>query len=656
MSKTSDQQIKELLKLILTSSEDAQKKIINKLSPSDLKRLRTAMNPTKKPVAYETDEYIAMHYVDVDKQYKQKFLMTGMIGFLYRMLDEYTPPHIEEQELKSEEAPEFANLVNTKILEFRDKKPEIVYENHYNEAVKKGNILDQYKYRLFRLRHSKNLLRNSIRRTRDAKINLESRKATDEPTYKGSVSLSEEMEKRYAAKLHYENTGEGTLSAGDLAKTIEQFKTGYDSINARTAELAKKFAEVVESLEYNTKEYDRLVDAEKVLKTQISDLKMDFFNDRSVHETLVLNSGDSETDTKKPMQILLVQKWKSWKLDPKVAEITDEEYENIVQDVKKTLGIETTKEEKMDEWKDQMEGFLNSLFKYNPDNHVRCAYYPNYNKKMIRDVKTVQDRTQWEDDVKKHRDEVEKKYERTVIPPQDSFFRLNRYIDNNYESLRQATDDIYDVTPGSEHAFAPLKFFKGTPEDVEKKFQKFKEMYNDEFDLDVFLLNLGNWTMVDSWEANREKIDFYSEKTEIVKRIIDRSKQDARDGKKLMEKRIAKGSKNVERDEDFEHYLDAKPNKIDKYGAVRAKSDSTDSDHQFAVANDSKVSDDKNEIELAIHHIAPVARKGRRFRANMEKYTVNLDAEAPNTDTTGVMSAGQYHKYKDEKKGKKKAK
>lgn len=647
MSGTTDKQIRDLVKLILNSSEDAQKKIIAKLSASDLQKLRTAMNPTKKPIAYDTDEYIAMHYIDVDKQYKQKFLMTGMIGFLYRMLDEYTPPHIEEQNLKSEEEPEFANLVSSRLLEFRDKKPFNVYEKLYQEALEKGNLLNSYKYRLFKLRHSKNLVRNDIRRTRDAKLNLETRKATDEPTYRGSVSLSEEMEVRYKAKLHYMETGEGDLSPGDLAKTLEQFKAGYDSINARTEELAKKFREVCESLEYNTKEHERLINEEKDLKNAVAELKAEFFNDTKVHSLL---TPSEEAKSKTPLRLLLAQKWKSWKLDDKVAHITDEEYEGIVQGVKQTLGIEVTKEEKTDEWKDQMEEFLNSLFKYNPDNHVRCAYYPNYNKKMVREVRTQEDREKWEDDVKKHREEVQEKYERTVIPPQDTFFRMNRYIDNNYEAIRQATDDIYDVTPGSEHAFAPLKFFKGKPEEVQKNFQKFKEMYNDEFDLDLFLLNMGNWTMIDSWEANRDKIDFYSEKTEIVKRIIDRSKQDARDGKKLMEKRITKGSKDVKKDEDFEHYLDAKPNKIEKYGATRVTSDS---DHGFAVMNDSKVSDDKNEIELAIHHIAPVARKGRRFRANMEKYTVNLDAEAPNTDTTGVMSAGQYHKYKEEKKEKK---
>lgn len=646
MSEYTEAQIQQLSKLILSSSDEAKKKIIDKLPASVLNALRTKMNPTKKPIAYQTDEYVAMHYIDVDKKYKQKFLMTGMIGFLYRMLDEYTPAHIEELGLKSEEAPEFSNLVNSKVLEFRDKKPTILFTKLVEEAQTSGDILGYYKNQLFRLRHSKNLVRNDIRRTRDAKVNLESRKATDAPVYHGSVSLSEEMDKRYRAKLHHLETGEGELSAGDMAKTLEQFEAGYNSIKDRTAELGKKYQEVLDSLEFNTKEHDRLKEEEVVIKEKIALLKKEFSADKEVAR--ILSEG-----SKTPLQLLLTKEWKSWKLDDKVSEISNEEYETIIQDVKKELGIDTTKEEKLDEWKDQAETFLNSLFKYNPDNHVRCSYYPNYNKKMVRPVKTQKDREQWEDDVKKHREEVQEKYERSVIPPQDTFFRMDRYIDNNYEALRQATEDIYDVTPGMEHAFAPLKHFKGKLEEVQKHFQKFKEMYNDEFDLDVFLLNMGNWTMIDSWEANRDKIDFYSDKTEIIKRIIDRSKQDARDGKKLMEKRATKG-KAVERDEDFEHYLDAKPNKIDKYGAVRM--DSSDSSHNFAVANDSKVSDDKNEIELAIHHIAPVTRKGRRFRANMEKYTVNLNAEAPNTDTTGVMSAGQYHKYKDEKKNKKKNK
>lgn len=640
---------RKIFGLLAAAKTDAERNLIlDNLSADSINLLRTVGNPLSKPIALNDDRYVAMHYIDVDKEYKKKMIMTAMVGFVYRMVDEYEPDHISP-DLVSEDSPEFTNRLNAKVINYKRDKPRVVLQaalhNEMNLPESEQNLVEIYKLRLNVLRAKKNIMRFDIRQILSSIDEIKIRLTNAAESTKGLDRLIEEVEQRIRDIKEYQDTGNrGNLTDTDLRVPISRLEANLERQQEERAKLAAAQADIQASLDTFTKELAEKQEAELAIKTDIVDLKLEFTQNEGIKKLMT---------AKKPLSVQLAETWKSFRLDMDKTDLDEDEYRNLVQEVKDELGIKHTKEEKKDKFLDRLTKFLDSIFRYNPDNHVVCGYIPSYDRTNRIKIQSQADRIAWEDRVTALRRNAETKYARSVIPPKDTMHRFTRYMENNYEALRQATDDIYDITPGFEHAFAPLNIFSGKKETVEREFNNWKHKYTNEFDLDVFLLNVGNWTLVDSWEENRDRIDIYTEKSEVIKKIVERSKEDARQGKTLMEKRVKKGST---KNETFDQYIAARGDKMEKYGAKRVTVADGEIDRDEFRQNDSRLPDEKNEIELAIHHLAPVRYGVRRFRANMERFNVNLKANEPGEVETNVKSAKMVHKEKAEKraaKGKK---
>ena len=110
------------------------------------------------------------------------------------------------------------------------------------------------------------------------------------------------------------------------------------------------------------------------------------------------------------------------------------------------------------------------------------------------------------------------------------------------QELRQATDDIYGEKSNFEFAIAPLEIFEsGQDSDAQEEYNKFKRQYTEEFDSEIFGAAFGNWSLLSSWEQNREVRDFYTANTEILERIVNQHMEDQRMGTKLIERASCKG-------------------------------------------------------------------------------------------------------------------
>ena len=640
--KVEEEQLSKVWTRIKSASQEEAAYILNNLPDEVIQKLNTFANPTKKPVALTTDEAIAISYLDLDKQYKQHFMTTSLIAFVGRMLDEYEPPWIAERNLMSEDDGKFADLMNKKMSEYQRNKPLVVLKAGLINAEGEGNIMEVYRYRLALLRYKKNTNRQDIRLSDDSKNTIEQKFKDAQYKLEGTQKSLELLQKKYEdVKTYTRLTEEGKstahlqLTEEDVKRPLEAWERVIEYAKNSLPELETEFKQTKNDHSgwtLNRKTYE---DLEEASKQEISTLKTEFMEDDRVKTTDV-----------RPRSVQLNELWRSLKYDMDSIVVTDAEYESVRDEVKKELGIKATKEEVTDKFKDRVEEFFLYYFHYNPDNHVKCAYFPSYRKENLKKITTQEERLAWEEKVRAERDEALKKYERSVVPPADTFHRFNRYLDANYEALRQATDDIYGVPASMEHAFAPLKHFKGSPEKITEEFQTFKEKHAEEFDTDVLLLNMGNWTFVDKWEENRDRIDFYNEKSEILKRIVDRSKEDAKLGQ-LMTKKRAKTNKAD--NPGLDQYIQAKDNKLEKYGAQRA-SESLD------IPKDNRLSDPKNEVEVAVFNIKPVPRGKRRFRAAMEKWSFNIEASAPNADNTGIQTVKEHKKHQDDLKKKKKSK
>jgi len=127
-----------------------------------------------------------------------------------------------------------------------------------------------------------------------------------------------------------------------------------------------------------------------------------------------------------------------------------------------------------------------------------------------------------------------------AIPPQDTFHRAEYYMEVHMEALRAATNVIYAVKPNLDVALQLMDVYEGTPEEVEKWGEKFRDTNQDKVITDIKLVPFGAWTVMADFEQNREKINFFNRHTELMERIFKRTEEDKKLGGLLMRNRITK--------------------------------------------------------------------------------------------------------------------
>ena len=125
-----------------------------------------------------------------------------------------------------------------------------------------------------------------------------------------------------------------------------------------------------------------------------------------------------------------------------------------------------------------------------------------------------------------------------VVPPQDSFHQWQYYMEVNFEALRTATESIYHERPDLELAVALYRGFEGEPGEVDRAFEAFYQEHQDEVISDIRAVEMGGWTLLGDFAANRDKINFYNKNTEVLKRILDRHAEDKKIGQELMRNRV----------------------------------------------------------------------------------------------------------------------
>ncbi len=130
------------------------------------------------------------------------------------------------------------------------------------------------------------------------------------------------------------------------------------------------------------------------------------------------------------------------------------------------------------------------------------------------------------------------------IPPQDTFYKWNYYIEDNYEELRAATESIYPEKPDLEFAFI---IYDVVDSSNQQKVDEFYYKYKDQIFSEVSSIQLGNWTLLGSFKANRERYNYFNQNNEIIKRILDRHEEDLKIGKEILRNTIYhKKAKNIQ--------------------------------------------------------------------------------------------------------------
>lgn len=154
------------------------------------------------------------------------------------------------------------------------------------------------------------------------------------------------------------------------------------------------------------------------------------------------------------------------------------------------------------------------------------------------------------------------------IPPNDTHCRFNAYYDINYEKLRDATKNIYNVKPDLEHAMI-IYDVVNKKEDVDAFIHK----YGANSGYDILSFGLNQWTLMGPFKENRDRVDYYNKHNSIIKSMLDQQEADNKLREELMKKRIKskkiKAEKVFGKDSPgFDEYKKLSPSELEnKYNA-----------------------------------------------------------------------------------------
>jgi hypothetical protein len=214
--------------------------------------------------------------------------------------------------------------------------------------------------------------------------------------------------------------------------------------------------------------------------------------------------------------------------------------------------------------------FLEDMFQYNPDMHVRSAYKPNIKDDERNIINTPagslaikelrRKNHEFDEDMLIYeREQALKskmgteckpsdrivtevtKYVTEMIPPVDMFHRFQYYYDSNYEELRAIVSDIYCDKPCFETAINPYDWHE-TDDDADAFINKHK----DEVISTIFKAHSGKWNIFSPYKKVRESMKYFNKKTAVLEEIAKQIESDAKMGAELMKKRITiKKKKNI---------------------------------------------------------------------------------------------------------------
>lgn len=223
--------------------------------------------------------------------------------------------------------------------------------------------------------------------------------------------------------------------------------------------------------------------------------------------------------------------------------------------------------------------FLEDMFQYNPDLHVRSAYKPNTqdDERKLLDTpaanlaiyrlkqtdpefkeamlqydreKLLKTKMKSEDTESKKVELPEKhqttltKYVTEMLPPADTFHRFRYYFESNYEELRHIVTDLYCDKPCFETAVNPYAWH-----DNDDDADKFINKHKDEVISTIFKAHSGKWNIIAPYKKVRESMRFFNKKTVVLEEIAKQIESDSKIGSELMKKRIKiKKKANVERE------------------------------------------------------------------------------------------------------------
>jgi hypothetical protein len=240
--------------------------------------------------------------------------------------------------------------------------------------------------------------------------------------------------------------------------------------------------------------------------------------------------------------------------------------------------------------------FMKWIFDYDPDIHVRSSYSGNTTdsnrsvpdteaiRRAIKFPNTVRNYESKEyepklEDLKDKSDKVEEQ----IIPPADTYHRIDRYINEHYEELQDVVYTLYGSRPDFDIALNAYDIHNSKEEA-----KRFRDKYSDQVIAPIYNIDINRWVLLGPYRKNRENIEFLNKNTEILRAMLDKREEDSQVAADIMKKRAKiKKAKNVKEvganHSEFERFIKHNRSDVAKMGATRIEDpqieDECPSDH-----------------------------------------------------------------------------
>lgn len=138
-----------------------------------------------------------------------------------------------------------------------------------------------------------------------------------------------------------------------------------------------------------------------------------------------------------------------------------------------------------------------------------------------------------------------------MIPPADIFHNYKTYYETNYDRLREAVQYLYCDKSDFEIAINPYSWHE-TRADAEE----FQKKHRNEVISDVHIGDSGKWNILSPFAKVRDGMKFFNDKTIVLEEIASQIEQDAKIGAELIKKKMqVRKQRNIEEEgEDAEAF------------------------------------------------------------------------------------------------------
>ncbi len=204
--------------------------------------------------------------------------------------------------------------------------------------------------------------------------------------------------------------------------------------------------------------------------------------------------------------------------------------------------------------------FLNHIFAYNPDFHIRNSYVPNKKDKS----RSVVDEKSNPLNKYNHMNE----YEMLVNnkPPIDLFGSFQRYYNKNYEVIEKACNDLYAYKSHLSYAINILDVF-----DNEEEFKKFELEREKSFITKIRGINMGKWYFQSMLEGNKDTEKVLNSELHLFEEILNANRREEEFLKDIVNKRIEKKKKKENQDDDDSELVNEYKKSNNKMSAPKVK-------------------------------------------------------------------------------------